>query len=135
MLNKTESTYPKIDETRPISLLPHIYKLFERSISHHFAKIENKVSLYQWGFRKGQSIELNIIDIFDLKTWKEGMKPVLLFIDFRWAFDSLDWNILLRKMLTIGLDPTLVHLYYNIFKNTTYWIKGTTDWEINNIGV
>ncbi len=68
--------FKKDDETqftnyRPISLLPTIYKIFERAIFKQLYKffIDNNL-LYgsQYGFREGHSTEYAILELVDRRT-------------------------------------------------------------------
>ena len=52
---------------------------------------------------------------------------ILLFIDFRKAFDTVDTKLLLLKLFHYGFDNDLIHLIANYFENSCQSTKlGTT---------
>ena len=67
-------------------------------------KNSNLATEKQWGYKEGLSIES--ILIYLTKTWKkclgEGFTTGVLFIDFRKAFDTVDYNILEKKLQASG---------------------------------
>lgn len=48
----------------------------------------------------------------------ERTKTFILFIDFRKAFDKVDRGILVRKMLDMGINPTLVKAFQSLLSNS-----------------
>ena len=88
---------------RPISLLNCFNKIFERLIQTQMLTfIEKHKILYinQYGFRKGFSTTLALIDVVDfIKRCIDNKEYVLgIFLDLEKAFDSIDHDILLAKL-------------------------------------
>ena len=90
---------------RPISILPVISKILERSVFDQLYKFLNDNSLlskYQSGFRAKNSTLTALLQMCD--EWHQnldcGKLIGVVFIDIRKAFDSVDHKILLHKMKT-----------------------------------
>ena len=100
----TEDTHrQKCENYRPISILPIISKIFERSVFNQLYKYLNEnclFSKYQSGFRRKNSTLSALIQMCD--AWYANMVNGdlnrVVFLDIRKAFDSVNLNILLRKM-------------------------------------
>ena len=62
------------------------------------------------GYVKGRFIgeaATSIIDVMDY-TKEQNIPSILLFIDFERAFDSLDWNFMLKCLNVFGFGPSLI---------------------------
>ena len=75
----------------------------------------------QTGFIKGRSITQNACLIADIIECTEALNiPALaLFLDFKKAFDSIEWNFIFKTLETVGFDLPLlqwVGLFIIIFK-------------------
>ena len=93
----------KCENDRPISILPIIRKVFEKEV---FGKIyryltENSLlSNLQSGFPPKYSTMSALIQMFDewLENMDDGKLTGVVFLDIQKAFDSINHNILLKKM-------------------------------------
>jgi len=99
----------KSENYRPISLLCLPGKLLEAVVAseidshvHHHQLLSN----HQWGFRKGRSPELMLLNMCE--KWqnllKDGKFVGVLLIDFSKAFDSVCHQTLLKKMSAMGIS-------------------------------
>ena len=105
MFIKGSSTEPK--NYRPISLLPLISKLIEKS---KFV-VENKILYkYQSGFRGNHSNRLMLSYLNDkiLQGFDSGKITGMILIDLQKAFDNIDHEILLKKMIYIGFSKKTI---------------------------
>ena len=125
---------------RPVSILPVLSKLFERLMYNRlFQFIEELELLYylQFGFRKFHSTSLALMYLVDKisKALHEGDYVLGVFIDFSKAFDTVNHEILLRKIWHYGirgvtytwlqsyLDKRSQYVTYNSIDSSAQLIK------------
>ena len=89
---------------RPISLLPLISKIIERVIHDqtiNFLSDNNVLYKYQSGFRKFHSTDTCLSYLHDkiTKGFNFGLLTGMVLIDLQKVFNTIDHNILIKKML------------------------------------
>ena len=107
-----------LDNYRPISLLPAISKIFERVVfSQLYAYFNDEKLLYisQYGFRKEHSTENACLEFIDriMLDLDNGKTPLSIFIDLSKAFDTLNHDILIRKLHYYGLDTVSLNWFHS----------------------
>ena len=65
----------------------------------------NLLNISQYGFRPGHSTELSALELMDRlrKDMDQGSIPANIYIDLSKAFDTLDYEILLKKLSYYGV--------------------------------
>ena len=92
-----------LDDLRPISLRSVFAKLFEKILEKKMSSFLSKNKLLspcQYGFREKNSTELAITSFYDklLNNINENKITCFIFLDLRKAFDSVNHQILLKKL-------------------------------------
>ena len=93
----------RCENYRPISILPIVSKILERSVFNQIYKFLNDNSLlskHQSGFRPKHSTLTTLIHMCDTlyENMDNGQLSGVVFLDIRKAFDSINHTILLQKM-------------------------------------
>ena len=105
--------YKKGDESlasnyRTISLLSVFNKLLEKIVFNRlytFCEKHHILYKHQFGFRRNHSTSLALIKIMDTcyKNFDAKMKGIGIYFDLQKAFDTVDHNILLKKLYSYGI--------------------------------
>ena len=112
----------------PISLLPLSSKVFERVVLNQTGKFFslNKVSHdYQSGFRKNHSTDtcLSFLNDKILKGFDDGLVTGMILIDLQKAFDTIDHDILLKKLSIIGFSDHTVKWFQSYLSNRKFMVN------------
>ena len=107
---------------RPVSILSHISKIFERLAFNQIEKyFESKFSKLLTGFRKNHGTQNALIKMIELwkKALDEGNKVGAIFMDLSKAFDTLNHNLLLAKLNAYGFSNNSL-LFIQSYLNNRY---------------
>ena len=100
-----------LDNWRPISLTNADYKILAKLLSRRLNKVIDKlIGLQQTGFMKGRHISTlhrQIDDILTLQR-KKKLPGILLALDFKAAFDSINISTILKSLTLFGFGEKFV---------------------------
>ena len=99
-----------LENWRPLTLLNVDYKIATKSIAHRIAKVLPKlINEDQTGYVEGRYIGQNIRLINHIMniTELENIPGMAIFIDFKKAFDTVDWNFLFKTLEALNFGPQL----------------------------
>ena len=99
-----------LENWRPISLLNIDYKIVTKTIAGRISKVLPKlIQEDQTGYVKGRYIGQNIRLVKDIMkiTALENIPGMAIFIDFKKAFDSVDWNFLAKVLEAFNFGPQI----------------------------
>ena len=90
-----------------------VYKVFSSIVQkrvNHFAEII--IDEYQCGFRKGRGTTDQIFTIRQImeKCYKYNIDLHILFVDYKQAFDNVNWNQLFRVLVNDGMPNKLIKI-------------------------
>ena len=124
--NKDDPT--QVTNYRPISLLPVLSKVVEKTIAKQLSEYfeENKLfNQNQYGFRPGHSTEHAALELVDKITSQmdNNETPINIFLDLSKAFDTIDHNILLDKLNYYGVDDTAIKLFRSYLTNRYQYVQ------------
>ena len=126
LYKKGPKTEPK--NYRPISLLPLISKIIEKVIHNQTQEYLDKYEVlyrYQSGFRVNHSTNTSLSYLNDkiLKGLDKGSLTGMILIDLQKAFDTIDHEILLKKMIYIGFSKSVIHWFKSYLQNRTFVVN------------
>ena len=113
---------------RPISLTSVCCKTLERAIASQlveFLESNNVLSDDQYGFRKGRSVEEQLLLTYDsVSSWyDEGSVADVVLFDFAKAFDVVDHRILLSKLQLIGIGGNVLAWLESFLCNRSMYVS------------
>ena len=120
-----------INNYRPISLLPSFSKIFEKCMSSRLVDFISKHNIlykYQFGFRAKHSTNMALNLLVDKITTSFDENKILIGValDFRKAFDTIDFAILMSKLHKYGIRGK-VYSWFSSYLNGRSQFVGLND--------
>ena len=122
-----DSAIPKND--RPIYLLCHTYKLYERlTLNRVLPLIEQHLIKEQASFRPGKSCTSQLLNLTQHieDGYQIGMITSAAFVDLSAANDTVNHRILIHKLYNTTQDSQLCRVFQNMLCNKRFYV------ELNN---
>jgi len=113
---------------RPISVINHIAKIFEKALKSRLVDFLNKNSILssnQYGFREGLCTGDAIYSLLNevYNSINNKNKTLAIFIDLCKAFDMVNHTILINKLEKLGMRGVVLELFKNYLFNRTQRVK------------
>lgn len=117
-----------VENYRPISVLPVLSKVFEKTMHKQLQEYFETNNLFydrQYGFRKGHSTELAVLDLMDTIYWsiETAKVPINIFIDLTKAFDTINHDIMCSKLEYYGIKGKELKLFRNYLFNRQQYVE------------
>ena len=111
---------------RPISPLPLVSKIIEKSIHFQIDDYFNKkklIYMYQSGFRTNHSIDFCLTQLRDLIAtgMNKQMQTGTILVDLQKAFDTLDHGFSLEKIKYFGFRASVIKWFESYISNRKFW--------------
>jgi hypothetical protein len=118
----------KMSNFRPISLLSLFNKIFEKMLFvrlNSFISDCNILSEYQFGFRLGKDTQRATLRLLSqvLPCLGSSRRAACIFLDFKKAFDTIDHQILSRKLHRYGIQGRTLDLIRSYLKNRFHFVQ------------
>ena len=112
---------------RPISILSCFSKLLERIIYNRlddYFTLNNLLFHNQFGFQRGHSTDEAIVTFCEEihKSFNKNKYLIGIFIDLSKAFDTVNHEILMKKLAHYGLDERTLKLLASYLSNRTQYV-------------
>ena len=112
-----------LSDLRPISKTPIGGKMIEKALMLELEKdIEGKLDNSQYGNCKGASTTHYLIKLTDLafKSTDKGHATTAITIDYSKAFDYVDHNVLINKLVQLGVRGQIINLLISFLTNRSH---------------
>ena len=115
-----------INNFRPIAILPVVSKIMEHLIQSQtmsYLEENNILDVHQGGFRQNNSTTATTSAMLDniFNNINNGQLTYSIFIDFRKAFDSINHDVLLKKLVKLGFNFNTIKWFQNYLTNRTQY--------------
>ena len=134
-----DSSIPK--NYRPISLLCHTYKLYERMILNRIAPaIEQHLIKEQVGFRSGKSCTSQLLNL--TQHIEDGYEEIMItgtyFVDLSAAYNTVNHRLWIQKLYNTTLDSQLCRVILNLLSDRRFYVELNNErsrWRIQKNGL
>ena len=125
-----------VSNYRPICILPVFSKVLERIMYNRvYNHLDSKSLLYekQFGFQRNNSTEHAILQLTrDItSSFEKGEYTLGVFIDLSKAFDTVDHQILIKKLQYYGTDGTALEWFKSYLSSRKQYISSQSSQEIS----
>lgn len=120
------SNKSSVEEYRPIAIMSSPAKVFESILQKY---LFDQVNIYlcneQHGFRSKRSVDTNLLTLVSFISTRldKGCQVDVLYFDFKKAFDRVNNDILLAKLVTIGFAPKILHLIADYLRDRQQYVR------------
>lgn len=128
MIKKPQKPDKDVSSYRPISLLPTISKIVERTIHDRLVKqIEDKniIPNFQFGFRRKHATTHQLIRITEdiIENFNRSTQTAAIYMDIEKAFDRVWHDGLIHKLRRLQLPTWLTKIIDTYLRNRKFQVK------------
>ena len=112
---------------RPVSLLPFLSKTLERAAFNQlstYLQLNNFLDQHQSGFKVGHSTETALLAVTESlhAASANSLSSVLILLDLSAAFDTVDHQILLSTLMSMGITGSAFSLFASYLSGRSYQV-------------
>jgi len=116
-----------IDDHRPITSMPVANKIFEKVIFVQlYPQVHRYIAEQQHGFVRNRTVETNLLEFthYISETLDKNLlnQVDVVYTDLQKAFDKVNHEILLRKLLELGFATDTVSLFGSYFRQSRQYV-------------
>ena len=111
---------------RPIALLCHTYKLYERLILNRVSPLlEQHLKTELAGFRPGKSCTSQLLNLPQHieDGYQRGMMTGAAFVDLSAAYDTVNHRTHIQKLYNTNQDSQLCRVFQNMLSNRRFYVE------------
>lgn len=113
---------------RPISVFPILSKIFEKIMHDKMLSYLSSINFFsknQFGFLPGSNTENALVEFtnFIYNSVDSNRETLAIFLDVSKAFDSVNHNILLQKLFSIGFRGNIFKFFESYLSNRFQFVK------------
>lgn len=111
---------------RPISLLCHLYKIYERMLLNRLTPIvEHQLVPQQAGFRPGKNCTAQVLNLTEHieEGYEKGYISGAVFVDLTAAYDTIQHQQLLHKVYYITRDLNFTRTVQTLLENRRFYVE------------
>jgi hypothetical protein len=132
------------NDLRPISLTSYISKVLEEFVIEWILEdIGHQIDPKQFGCLRASSTTLCLLDMLTFHSWlskldADGCSPQIVLLDFSKAFDRINMNVLITKLIDIGLRRSIIPWLCDFLSDRRQSVKlgeSISHWAQVNAGV
>ena len=117
-----------VDNYRPISSLPVFSKIFERLTLNRMENFISRLNILtpcQFGFRKGKNTSLAVIRLVThvVQAFHKKIYSACFFLDLKKAFDTVNHDLLIKKLEHYGFRGQCSDYLYSYFNNRKQYVQ------------
>jgi len=127
---------------RPISVITHVAKIIERIVQKQlltYLVSHDLINNDQSAFRPNHSTQTALHRVIDswLDNINDGLLTGVCFLDIRKCFDTIDHNVLIRKMYRYGICDVELEWFHNYLSCRSQIVKhkGLSDVKTVDVGI
>lgn len=121
-------SYVELDNYRPISLLPSLSKILEKYVASYLIKFLSKFNIInndQYGFQKNKGTRDALEKFSDIvnSSLNKNNYVIVTFIDYKKAFDTVNHEIMLDDLMSIGIRGKVWDWFRSYLSNRQMAVK------------
>ena len=140
LLKKTNLDHNVLKNFTPVSNLPFLSKIIEKTVCNRLIEHLNRNNLYeplQSAYRKGHSTETGLVKLHNdiLINLDSNRGVVLILLDLSAAFDTIDHSLMIKRLENrIGIKATALEWFTSYLQgcSQTVYIDGYTSESITS---